>query len=223
MRLRKYMLVDLALLTIGGFIAEFFGEYVINLSIVAGWVTGSVTLLILFLTTTRWSWKGLIPIPILCLAIVLSGRYMQPILKFRLNYDWRLYIALIISYSAISLNLLWLKKIGYEKTFKKIWLMMILCTIDYVIIQLILSVVLLILVEQFLFYALITWNLFSYIILIVGCFVLQRQNMLVNVKMSLEEKEQERKEEADFKFQFDESKIEEENDQEGVSRNGKDS
>ncbi|MDE6407772.1 MAG: hypothetical protein K2K48_05665 [Anaeroplasmataceae bacterium] len=223
MRLRKYMIVDLAILTCVGFVAELFGEYVINRSIVAGWVAGSISLLILLISTTRWGWKGLLPIPILALAVVLSGRYFHPIVRLRPNYDWKFYIVLVISYLSISINLFWMKKIGYKDTFKKLWLTILLCTVDYLVFQLVLSIVFWIIMKDFLFLAFIIWNAFTYVILLVGSFILGKQNALVNIKLSLLEKSEEERIEEDFKMQFEETKIEKEIDQEGDSKDGKNS
>lgn len=217
------MLIDLAILTIVGFLGELLGEYIINISVIATWVTGSISLLVLLVTTTRWGWKGLVPIPFLALAIVISGHFFIRNPNYRENYDWKLYIAIVISFLSMAINLLWMKKIGYKETFKKPLMMLALCSLDYLLVQLSLSLVFWMLTQKFLLLAFLMWNAFSYAILLVGCFVLSRQNILVDIKLSLLEREEERKQENDFKLQFEDVKIEENVDQEGVSKNGKNS
>lgn len=221
MRLRKYMLVDLVILTVVGFLGELLGEYIINASVIAAYVTGSISLLVILVTTTRWKWKGLIVTPFLALAIVLSGHFFTRNPNYRINYDWKLFISIFVSFLAMSINLLWFKKISYKETFKKPLMIFVLCTIDYALVQLVLAIVYFILSQKFLFFAFIIWNLFSYAILLLGALVLMKQNVLVDIEASLREKQEEQQHESDFKFNLDE--YEQTNDQEGVSNNGENS
>lgn len=214
------MLVDLAILGVIGIIVEAIGIYAFNAMLTCMMMSTAFSLLIMFAATTRWGWKGLILAPILALATILCGRFLNPRVTYRINYDWKLYIATVFQLLSVSFNILWFKKIKDEyQTTKSIQLTFGLCAIDCIISLLVLSLVYLILAKKFLLLSFIIWNAFGYAILFVGAFVLSRQNILVNIKKDLIRKEQDRKEaEADFSLNLsDEEKLDE---QKGDYKNG---
>ncbi len=214
------MLVDLAILGVIGIIVEAIGIYAFNAMLTCMMMSTAFSLLIMFAATTRWGWKGLILAPILALATILCGRFLNPRVTYRINYDWKLYIATVFQLLSVSFNILWFKKIKDEyQTTKSIQLTFGLCAIDCIISLLVLSLVYLILAKKFLLLSFIIWNAFGYAILFVGAFILSRQNILVNIKKDLIRKEQDRKEaEADFSLNLsDEEKLDE---QKGDYKNG---
>lgn len=214
------MLVDLAILGVIGIIVEAIGIYAFNAMLTCVMMSTAFSLLIMFAATTRWGWKGLILAPILALATILCGRFLNPRVTYRINYDWKLYIATVFQLLSVSFNILWFKKIKDEyQTTKSIQLTFGLCAIDCIISLLVLSLVYLILAKKFLLLSFIIWNAFGYAILFVGAFILSRQNILVNIKKDLIRKEQDRKEaEADFSLNLsDEEKLDE---QKGDYKNG---
>lgn len=199
------MILDLLFLGIIGCVIEVVGIYAFNKMIYASMITSAVSLLIMFVATTRWGIKGLILAPFLALATVLSGRFLIHIteeINFRSNYDWRLYIAITCSLLSFAINSLWFKKISHKETFKYKGKMMLLVVIDILVSQIVLSFVYLVLRRTFLILGFATWNMFSFIIFIVGAFVLSGQNVLVNIKENLLEVEQFKKEE-EVSFNFD--------------------
>lgn len=214
------MLVVLAILGVIGVIVEAIGIYAFNAMLTCVMMSTAFSLLIMFAATARWGWKGLILAPILALATILCGRFLNPRVTYRINYDWKLYIATVFQLLSVSFNILWFKKIKDEyQTTKSIQLTFGLCAIDCIISLLVLSLVYLILAKKFLLLSFIIWNAFGYAILFVGAFILSRQNILVNIKKDLIRKEQDRKEaEADFSLNLsDEEKLDE---QKGDYKNG---
>ncbi|MDE5715614.1 MAG: hypothetical protein K2I42_05725 [Anaeroplasmataceae bacterium] len=214
------MLVDLAILGVIGVIVEAIGIYAFNAMLTCVMMSTAFSLLIMYAATYRWGWKGLILAPILAIATILCGRYLNPRLTYRVNYDWKLYIATVFQLLSVSFNILWFKKIKDEyQTTKSIRMTFGLCAIDCLISLLVLSLVYFIFAKKFLILSFIIWNAFGYAILFVGAFILGRQNILVNIKKDLLRKEEERKE-AEAEFSLNLSEEEKLDEQKGDYKNG---
>ncbi|MBD5390870.1 hypothetical protein HDR67_02570, partial [bacterium] len=72
------MAIDLVILTIIGCAGEVLGNFVFNKMLIATMIATTLSLLIVFVAIFRWGWRGLLIAPILALATVLSGYFLNP-------------------------------------------------------------------------------------------------------------------------------------------------
>ena len=91
---KKYMIVDLVMLAVIGFILEFL---CVKFSGTVLYAAPSVTiaLLIAFIAVTRWNLWGLLICPVLALATLGGGSQIE-ISYMSAVYDYKLYISMII-------------------------------------------------------------------------------------------------------------------------------
>ena len=209
MSLKKYMLVDLLITGLIGFLVEFLGVFVFNKMIYATMIPCAISLLVVMISTTRWGSKGLVLIPFLALSTVLSGRFINPNEQFRAVYDWKLFVSLVLSLGTFSLNHFWFK-IRKEKHIKEtMGSLVVLAIIDIIISALVLVLAYYLLTSQNLIMALPVWSLYGYAVLIIGTCVLFPQGVLVDVKDSIEKRKLERIVEEDFHMRLDDEDDEE--------------
>lgn len=195
------MIIDLIILTIVGCVIEIIGMIAFNKMLYASVMGSACSLLIMLIATTRWQNKGLFIAPFLALATVLSGKFLVGNPAFAVNYDWKLYIAIVLSLLSFGVNFFWFKKFSYKRTFvkekSKIFLLVF---IDIIVSQLVLSLAYLALKHTFQLFGFLAWNSFSFAILAVGAFVLAGQGVLVNVKEDLIESKKQMEETTSFNF-----------------------
>lgn len=204
MSLKKYMLIDLLMTGIIGVIVEFFGVFVFNKMFYATIIPFAISLLIMMISTTRWGSKGLVLVPFLALATVLSGRLINPIETLRSSYDWRLYISLFVSLSTFSLNYYWFSFRKKREIKETMGSMAGLACIDIVIATLLLVLVYYLLTGNMFILAFPIWGLYGYAMLILGTCILFTQGVLVNVKDKMIEEKSQLYEEDDFHMRLDE-------------------
>ena len=202
MSLKKYMFIDLLTTAIIGILVEFLGVFVLNKLIYATIIPFAISLLIMMVVTTRWGSWGLLLVPVLALSTVLSGRLINPREEFRVLYDWKLYLSIMFALSTFSLNYFWFKKRKDKK--ETMGSLSLLAMLDIIAATLMLVLVYYLLTSQDLILAFPIWGLYGYAILIIGTCILNRQNVLVNVKKTLLERQVERIEEEDFHMVLDE-------------------
>ena len=202
MSLKKYMFIDLLTTAIIGILVEFLGVFVLNKLIYATIIPFAISLLIMMVVTTRWGSWGLLLVPVLALSTVLSGRLINPREEFRVLYDWKLYLSIMFALSTFSLNYFWFKKRKDKK--ETMGSLSLLAVLDIIAATLMLVLVYYLLTSQDLILAFPIWGLYGYAILIIGTCILNRQNVLVNVKKTLLERQVERIEEEDFHMVLDE-------------------
>ena len=179
------MMIDLITISIVGFIIEALGIYVFNKMIYATVMSGSFSLLIMLLATTRWGAKGLVVAPVLALGTIISGRFFIENPDLRSNYGWELYIASTISLLSLAINCLWFKKKNYRVTYRYASNIFILVLIDIVISLVTLSIVYLIFKQTFQLFGFLIWNSLGYVVLCVGAFALKGMGVMVNVKQNI--------------------------------------
>lgn len=213
MSLKKYMLIDLLILTVIGCIIEAVGVFTVNKMITATMVASAVSLLMMLIATTRWGWKGLFIAPILAAATIISGRFFNSHENFKALYDWKLYIAIVCSLLSFGVNEIWFRYINYKETFKSFKFILILSAIDIVASQLVLSLMYFALAQQFLLLGFLAWNACSFVLLIIGAVVLRKQNVLVNVKENLLEMKNQ-PDDADFRMNLEENEVQDIEDEE---------
>lgn len=127
---KKYMIVDLVMLAVIGFILEFL---CVKFSGTVLYAAPSVTiaLLIAFIAVTRWNLWGLLICPVLALATLWGGSQIE-ISYMSAVYDYKLYISMIIGYLGISTNVIFYKKYKTDKIISGAWLIGIML-LDYVL------------------------------------------------------------------------------------------
>lgn len=204
MSLKKYMILDLVILSVIGCIIEAVGIFAFNKMLTARIIASAISLLMMMISITRWGWKGLLIAPVLAAATLISGRFFNPHETFKDLYDWRLYISIVLSLLSLSVNMIWFKYIDYKKTFKNWKYILILCVIDILTSQLVLTLAYWAFAQEFGLLGFLAWNSCSFILLIVGTFILKNQNVLVNVKESLLEKRKQQEDDSNFRMNLPE-------------------
>lgn len=224
MSLKKYRWIDLGILGIIGFTMELLGNYLMNVVFIAILVTNVISLLIVMTAVFRWGWRGLLLIPILAAATIISGRFINPKVDYRIYYDWALYLAIICQLLGASFSLLWFKKIKTEyETSKNLYCLFGLCAIVGIISILLLSFSYWLFSRRFLLYEFLAWDAIGYALLLVGCFILSRQGILVNVEEKLKMQKEEAEREKNFQMDLSENIEEGLEQKEGDFKDGKDS
>lgn len=212
MSLKKYMAVDLLMLAMIGIIVEIVGMYAFSAMLNARMITTAMSILIMIVAVTRWGWKGLILAPILALATILSGRFLNPKPDYAVNYEWQLYISSVAQLLATSISLLWFKKFKDEQTtFKSVGASLgfaaMNSVVSFIVLNIIYIIISLIIGKGFVAFNLImgfmAWNAFGYVMAIVGTFILSRQGILINVEKELKRKKKEKREEEIFKMNLE--------------------
>ena len=207
--LKKYMAIDLIILTVIGCAVEFLGIFVFNKMLIAKAIPTAISLLIMMVATFRWGWKGLLVSPFLALATILSGYLINPHVDYRQNYDWKLYLAILAQLLSFAINLLWFKKVKDEQaTIKKLQSLFALCALDCIVSLLALTFVYFIISLNLLIIDFAAWSAFAYVLLFVGAFILSRQGILVNVKKNLQNQRIEKEEAENFKLNLPDEKEE---------------
>lgn len=200
------MIIDLIMLSIIGFVLEMLLIRFLPGLVLPGTAFVFTSLLVLFMAVTRWNLWGLFIIPIICLAPMIGGIWMdsqklRDIYSFQ--YDWPLYVSMVIGYLSLGINVLFYKK-NTKKIISSPLKMIGLLILDYIMFTII----------QFIAYRLLSnggnilhrgqllnsfgddyicqniengglYNLFGLTIAIIGSLVLRSQGAIVNVKQKL--------------------------------------
>lgn len=206
--LKKYMFIDLAMLTGLGILAEVVGLIGTSIMLTNAIPTFCFALLIMMIALSRWNYKGLIIAPIIALATFLTGRlYIEPS-----AYDLSMYFTILAGLLSTSVSLIWFRFMKPKELFKDpgftalfavsniIAAVLVSTTLYYVINQNALantntafSSVLI----QFLVY-----DAFGMVIALVGIFVLRGQETLLDVKQKLIDERNAREHEAAYEKEF---------------------
>lgn len=230
------MAQDLIIITLIGGLLEVFTTRFASMVFVGTPFT-CISLLIVFLAVVRWNLWGLLTVPILALTTMLGGMWSE-VPYLALVYDWRMYIATLISLCFVGFNVIFFKKFTTKKIVSSPIYLVLLMIVDY----------LLVCVVQFIVYRLlcsgtlahsglieftyqhkdddgltktvtdnlcrygestIVYNLFGFVVLIVGMFILRSQGIACNVKQRfIDDKINSDLDRADEKFSI--SEVEEE-------------
>ena len=193
-----------------------------------------ISMLIVFVAVTRWNGYGLITVPFVSLGVILGGYliggYYRAVYWF--STDWQFYISIVLGYLAFGANIFIYKRYETKKFLSKTGQLIILLIIDYVLFSGIqyLAYFLLTLgntsnmiysytdtagnVKQLMIVAKPTsgwvYNLFAFIVLVVGALILRSQGVIVNAKQKLiDDKRNAEFDEIDRKFSIEEVEDEE--------------
>lgn len=214
------MAFDLTILTIIGFVIEIF-LIKFGASVLIGAPFMGITLLIVFLSVTRWNLWGLITAPIMAGAVWIGG-IMVDIPYLRAVYDWRVYLSLVIGLMGVGLNVILFKKFGTKKVLNDSWITVLVVVITYAVVCGIQTVVYSLITypdAQNMYYYFnsknydlryygamgIVYNLLGLVIAIVGSLIFRSQGVLCNAKQKLLDD----KKNAELDKEFDKFKIEE--------------
>lgn len=196
--------MDLAFIAILSFVVELMADYCVNALIHGIRPFPVVGMLLTLVAITRWNWYGVIIIPINALANFICGRFLLPAINYNPTYDLVSTIVSIVSTGAILIAFSWFKKVGKANTFKDMGSMFLMLG-TAIIINLVLCVLfssVYYIVEgtstlspsdfagRILGMAL--YNAFGYVVLLIGTPLLNKQDVLVDVKQRLLEKKRER-------------------------------
>lgn len=132
---RNYMIKDLILLSIIGFVLEFLCTKFASLAI-ASTVTMSFSFFIVFVAVVRWNCYGLLTIPILVAATILGGRFTD-VHYLRPAYDWHVYVATSIALTTIGLDVIPFKIFGTKKTVSNVWILVLMIFVNFFVANLV--------------------------------------------------------------------------------------
>lgn len=225
------MIIDLIMLSLIGFVLEMLLIRFLPGLVLPGTAFVFTSLLILFMSVTRWNLWGLIIIPIICLAPMIGGMWidaqrLRDIYSFQ--YDWQLYVSMVIGYLSLGINVLFFKK-DTRKIISSPFKMFGLVVLDYILFSII----------QFIAYRLLTsngdllhrgqllnslgedkiceyieggilYNLFGLTIAVVGLIILRSQGAVCNVKQKLiDDKKNAELDRIDLNFRIEEMQVDE--------------
>lgn len=223
--IKKYMIIDLAVLVLTGLIfevivmyifLEMFGENVVPFYI--------ISLLVSIIAVGRWNWKGMAVIPVMSLISVLSGFVIRKATDADGAgiYNWAMYITDVISLASTALIIPLKKK---SKNFSE-------SKDGTVTIAIIAAVIVLAFILEVLSYGILTLTLpYKYIgslaVVNVPCwfftvlmmFVLRRQGIVVDVKKNLISKKKEQELEQQYYSKYRNAILDRPNEEEESSNN----
>lgn len=233
------MIIDLIMLSVIGFVLEMLLIRFLPGLVLPGTAFVFTSLLVLFMSVTRWNLWGLIIIPIICLAPMIGGTWMdaqrlRDIYSFQ--YDWQLYVSMVIGYLSLGVNVIFYKK-NTKRIISSPFKMIGLVLLDYILFSAI----------QFITYRLLTnngdllhrgqilnslgedkiceyieggllYNLFGLTIAVVGLLILRSQGAVSNVKQKLiDDRKNAELDRIDLNFRIEELPVDE--NQQDVSSN----
>ena len=222
--MKTYMVFDLFILTAIGFVLEVFaikfGAVVFN-----GTPLSAFSLLVVFVAVVRWNWWGLLTVPFMALATILGGINIDYYYYYRMVYDWRLFLSLVLGLSVIGFNSIIFKKFKTKRILNNLGLFLSIIVLDYVLMWLVQAgsyalmtigagdmTVVVQVGESTKEYSIrwfaesgIVYNLFGLAVLVIGSFILRSQGVLVNAKEKLIDD----KKNAELDRQFEKFSIEE--------------
>ena len=225
---KKYMIVDLLVLAVIGFILEFL---CVKFSGTVLYAAPSVTiaLLIAFIAIARWNLWGLLICPILALATLWGGTKIE-VSYMSAVYDYKLYISMVLGYLGLAINVIFFEKFSTKKVISSAGYIGIII-LDYILfcaLQMLTYYVLCITtgdsglftyqikendvikeittnVQQFGMNGFV-YNLLGFVILIVGGYVLRSQGVICNRKQKfIDDKENAELMAKDLNFRIEEA------------------
>lgn len=105
--LKKYMIIDLIILTVIGTIIELIAMYIIPRSVPYLVPTFCISITIILVAIARWGWQGLILVPVMALICWGSGSIVG---RPNESYDWRMFLSNLIGFFSTALVLPFRKK-----------------------------------------------------------------------------------------------------------------
>ena len=196
MSVKKYMFIDLVMLSGIGFLLEALGTYFVNYMTVGAFPMTVVSLLITILALIRWNWKGLIVIPFCALGCFVGGQFLTfPFGEDHFKYDWRVLISVMVGLMALSINLIPFKKFKTNKLLLNYgWFAPIMIVIDCLVFEIARGLTYSFIVfgdNRYIMINAVGYDATGYIIAFVVGLVLLHQKIMLNFKEKIiSEKEQ---------------------------------
>lgn len=197
MSVKKYMFIDLAMLSFIGFILEAVGTFFVNYMTVGALPMTVVSILITILALVRWNWKGLLVIPFCALGCLVGGQFLlfqyDPDNIYR--YDWRVLISVMVGLAALSINLIPFNKFKTNNLLLNYkWFAPIMIVVDCLVFEIVRGLVYSYIVfgdNRYIMINAMGYDATGYIIAFVMGLVLLHQKIMLNFKEKvISEKEQ---------------------------------
>lgn len=209
MKFKTYRIIDLLILCILSFAIELLTTPCVNLFIPTIRPFPVLGLLLTLVAVTRWGLLGIIVVPFNTLANFLMGRFVLNAINYRATYDLSSFIFTMISTLAVLVSFLWYKKKGTRELYKDYGSM--LGMLGTIVLVNLLVCVLYSLIGSLMsggnfslddFWArclgMLLYNVFGYLALLVGTFILSKQEVLADVKEKLLKKKEEQENEKQY-------------------------
>jgi hypothetical protein len=192
MSIRKYMFIDLAILSIIGTVLEGIGTWACFYAFTGSVPTTVFSLLILFIAITRWKWWGLVIIPIL-----VSGNFIGVLsIETSIFNDYKniFDINYILSNALGMVSCFWIiilhNKIGVKKIVKNNFILAVILITMFIIYETIrISLYWFIGGRGYIVISANFIDIISLIMLILGSLIIKNQGILVDVEKQLIEDE----------------------------------
>lgn len=142
MSIKKYMLIDLSMLSGIGLILEAVGTYFINYMFVGAYPMTVVSLLITIVALVRWGWKGLLVVPFCALGNFIGGQFLFFHDKGFGVYDWKMLLSVFFGLAALSVNLILFHKFKTNVLLQKYkWFAPVMILADCLIFELVRGII----------------------------------------------------------------------------------
>lgn len=198
--IKKYMVIDLAMLVAFGTIAEAIALYVIPTILQNAFPFYCASMLVCILAVTRWNWKGIVVAPVMALITVVLGRVLANISNYdEVNdlakyYNWKVFLTNLITFLSALIVLPIKKFVKKKETFS-----------DRLFVEMVTAIILVVsIVAQIFAYSLVTLaapsnyaavfvinDLPAVIITLIFMAVLRHQGIFVDAKQDLISKKEE--------------------------------
>lgn len=225
--IKKYMIIDLAMLIVFGSIVEAIALFVIPRMFNNAFPFFCVSLLICVLAIARWGWKGIVVIPIMSFVSVLFGKLWastansDSIHELAKYYGWRVFLTNMISFS-VSASIILVKKLLKKKetlSDRAVTIVVTICMIlaCYVLQVLAFSLVTLAAPKNYIGVFAIN-DLPAFMVTLVFVVVLRHQGMFVDAKQDLINKKEEAEMENKYYKELRKNVIEKSSDEDSSSK-----
>ena len=142
MSIKKYMLIDLGILSFIGLILEGIGTYFINYMYVGAYPSTIFSILITVVALVRWGWKGLVVIPFCAVGMLIGGQFFVFHETEVYKYGWKELLSVILGLSTISFNLVLFKKYKTNNLLLKYnWFMPVMIIVNCFMFELVRTIV----------------------------------------------------------------------------------
>lgn len=202
MSIKKYMCIDLLMLSVIGIGLETLCTFFVNYMTVGACPTAVISFLITYVAIIRWGYKGLIVIPFCALGNMIGGQFIVIDL---VQYDWKILLSVMIGLSTFALNLIPYHKWGTNKVVTNNWAYFGMMFLNFIIYEVIRGIVYWYILKGDSIYLLA--NAFGYdatgvAIMFVMGFVLKRQGVSLNFLERLQAEKEQREKDQQYEEEY---------------------
>ncbi len=201
MSFKKYMCIDLLMLSVIGIGLEALCTFFVNMTYGAC-PTAVISFLITYIAIIRWGYKGLIVIPFCALGNLIGGQF---IVIDRVQYDWKILLSVILGLSTFSLNLIPYHKWGTNKVVTNNWAYFGMMFLNFIIYEAVRGVAYAYIIQGDNIYLLanaVGYDVTGLAIMLIMGFVLKRQKVSLNFLEKLLAEQEQREKDQQYEEEY---------------------